>query len=408
MLTKTDLPFLSDELFRLSLGAEGRSRLRTAIKQHSGWDALRAARSLDIASMDATTLKRAGVALGLDVAAIVQGSPAPKGFDIDLTPAPTPVPTVINTTLTTPETTPVQPTPVSNDVGAQLAALIASLAGQSVNAAQVAEIARTEVERALANGPVLKIEVRQGDELKGKVEGRQHKDFPKLLKMAAARDTKGNHLNIWLAGPAGSGKTTAAEKVAEAMGVPFWFNGALCMPHELLGFVDAAGNYHSTPFRRAFEEGGVYLFDEIDVSENAVLLAVNAALANGVCAFPDGKIVARHPDLVVMAGANTWGQGATADYVGRAKIDAAFIDRFVCLSWGYDEELERAISGNADWALHVQRIRDKAKAAGLKVVISPRATVNGAALVAQGFTFAEASEMTILAKLSPEQRKMLT
>jgi cobaltochelatase CobS len=73
------------------------------------------------------------------------------------------------------------------------------------------------------------------------------------------------------------------------------------------------------------------------------LLAFNAALANGVAAFPDGSIK-RHPETVIIAAANTWGFGGDANYIGRAKLDAAFLDRFVTLAWGYDEDLERTIA----------------------------------------------------------------
>jgi cobaltochelatase CobS len=179
------------------------------------------------------------------------------------------------------------------------------------------------------------------------------------------------------------------------------------MPHELLGFIDAAGRYHRTPFREAFEHGGVYLFDEVDGSDNAALLALNAALANGRASFPDAQIE-RHKDCRIIATANTWGLGATADYVGRSKIDAAFLSRFpVRLPWDYDTALEVAISGNADFARRVQAARERARAAGLKVLIDPRATMAGAALIAAGLTHDEAASLTYLANLSPEQKKLV-
>jgi MoxR-like ATPase len=179
------------------------------------------------------------------------------------------------------------------------------------------------------------------------------------------------------------------------------------MPHELLGFIDAAGKYHRTPFREAYEFGGVYMFDEVDGSDNSALLALNAALANGSATFPDA-VIRRHPDCIILASANTWGLGATAEYVGRAKIDAAFLSRFpVRFSWTYDEELEQEISGNDQFARRVQRARAKAKAAGLKVLIDPRASQAGAALIAAGFTSQEAAEMTYLANLSANDRRTI-
>jgi len=150
------------------------------------------------------------------------------------------------------------------------------------------------------------------------------------------------------------------------------------------------------------------LFDDIDSCDsNAPLLALNGALANGLIAFPD-KHLERHPDSIVIATANTWGLGATADYVGRTRLDGAFIDRFGGkVSWGYDEEFERAISGNAEWTLRVQRARREAQRQGLKVLITPRASIAGAAYIAAGFSEAEAAELTYLANLSPEQKRLL-
>jgi hypothetical protein len=102
------------------------------------------------------------------------------------------------------------------------------------------------------------------------------------------------------------------------------------------------------------------------------------------------------------------GLGANADYVGRAKIDAAFLSRFpVRLDWQYDEVLERAICGNEDFASRVQRARERAKSAGIKVLITPRDSIAGAALIAAGMSSDEAAQVTYLANLSPEQRRII-
>ena len=173
--------------------------------------------------------------------------------------------------------------------------------------------------------------------------GAQHRAFKALvmLSMALGEDDR----NIWLAGPAGSGKTTAARKLADCLNMSdrFEFNGAIDTEYKLSGFVDAKGRVVSTAFRRIWENGGVYLFDECDASMAGALLAFNAALANGFAAFPDGTIK-RHKDCYIVAAANTWGFGGDAEYIGRAKLDAAFLDRFVTLTWQYDEDLERKIA----------------------------------------------------------------
>lgn len=286
----------------------------------------------------------------------------------------------------------------------KIAAMLAKLSGgSSVNAKQVRQIVRDELKAV----PPMTIKVMAAGEVAGEVNGRQHAKFAHLLKAACARTTDGFAPNIWIAGPSGSGKTYAAKKVAEALGAEFHYNGALSMPHELLGFRDAAGTYHATPFRQAYACKSVYLFDEVDASENPVLLALNAALANGHATFPDG-FVERHEDCRILAAANTWGMGATAEFVGRARIDSAFLNRFpVKISFDYDEELERAICGNPDWARTVQVARAKAASMGLKVTITPRDSMAGAALLAAGFSQDEAKELTFMASLTADQRKQL-
>ena len=258
----------------------------------------------------------------------------------------------------------------------------------------------------VSGGAITRIELKRGEEIKT-LSGHHHPQFPRLLRVLASRQSDARAPSVWISGPAGSGKTHAAKSAAKALGVPFHYNGALSMPHELLGFIDAGGTYHRTPFREAYEHGGLYLFDEVDGSDNSALLALNAALANGAATFPDGQI-ARHADCYIVATANTWGLGATADYVGRSKIDAAFLSRFpVRMAWDYDEPLEQQISGDKAFAKRVQAARAKARTAGLKVLIDPRATIAGAALIAQGFTSDEAAELTYLANLTADQRRMI-
>ena len=238
--------------------------------------------------------------------------------------------------------------------------------------------------------------------------GKQHRLFEKLLRICAARDHSGNRLNVWIYGPAGTGKTTAAEKVAEALGLNFAFNGAIDSEYKLLGFTDAQGRIVSRPFREIFENGGVYLFDEADGSMPSALLAFNAALANGICDFPDGPI-RRHKDCILLAGANTVGMGATVQFKARNGMDGATLDRFVRLHWPIDEDLERSLAGDTAWVKTVQHYREKAKQRGLiQLAITPRATIKGCALLEQGFSRDEVLEMTILEGLTDEQRKQLT
>lgn len=232
----------------------------------------------------------------------------------------------------------------------------------------------------------------------------QHKQFSTMQACIAARDKDGNRLNIWVAGPAGSGKTSAARIAAEKNKLGFAFVGALTNTYVLFGFRDAQGEYVRTEFREKWEHGGVFLLDDFDGSDPAAAVECNGFLANGLCAFPDG-MVKRHPDCVIILSANTWGHGATSDYVGRAKQDAAFLDRFVRLNWDYDEDLERSLVDKKykGWVAHVQAVRGRVRTKGLKVLVTPRATIFGVALLAQGLPMTVVEQLTMAAAMTPEQ-----
>jgi cobaltochelatase CobS len=284
----------------------------------------------------------------------------------------------------------------ASSAAAQMAALLQSMAAEQINETRVQAIvdgrlsgvvsdleARiTEAVNAAKRGATL-VEIKVPD-LPPINVGVQHQKFPLLLKVANARLRDGTRLNAWLAGPAGTGKTTAAKNVAKALELAFYFNGAIDSPYKLTGFTDANGRTIRTAFREAWEHGGVYLFDEVDASSPGAILEFNAALANGVCSFPDA-VVERHPDCIVIAGANTTGLGASLEYVGRMKQDAAFLDRFVVIEWPLDPGLESAICSNDGWTARVRSVRERVKARGIKgALITPRATVYGEALLAAG------------------------
>lgn len=226
--------------------------------------------------------------------------------------------------------------------------------------------------------------------------GVQHKQFALLLQLVQAR------VNVWLPGPAGSGKTTACENAAKKLEMKFFHCGAMDNDYKLMGFINAQGQVVNTLFREWFINGGVFCGDEIDSWLPSATLALNSALANGHCTFPDGTFQ-RHPDAIFIGCANTWGLGATNDYVGRMKQDAAFLDRFVKLDWPYDEGLELALTGNDDWCKRVQALRAKAKDKGLKVIISPRASLNGAKLLAHGMPQNVVEQVTIRQAMTDEQ-----
>ena len=201
-------------------------------------------------------------------------------------------------------------------------------------------------------------------------------------------------MNVYVCGPAGSGKTTAAEMCAKALNVQFYFTGAIANEYKLTGFIDAKGKIVSTEFRKAYEEGGLFLFDEIDASFPQAVLAFNAALANDYMDFPD-KRVKKHENFYCIAAANTIGMGADRQYVGRNQLDAASLDRFVFLDWQYDENLEDELASNKTWTDKVQKIRRIVNEKKIRLVVSPRASIKGSQLLATGFSESEVEEMVL-------------
>lgn len=239
-----------------------------------------------------------------------------------------------------------------------------------------------------------------------KLDGVQHYQFAKVLLNLQMR------VPTYLVGPAGTGKSTIAENASQALGLDFYSKSCSSQATEssLLGYMSATGDYVGTGFRTAFEKGGVYLLDEVDNGNANVLTVLNSALANTFMAFPDG-MVKRHENFVLVATANTFGHGATAEYVGRNPLDAAFLDRFASVVIGYDNDIEQAMLNSvgldptlsAKWLNIVRMARQNAENYGLRVVVSPRATVHGAKLLkGDAYSIKEVVDAVILKGAKPD------
>ena len=220
-------------------------------------------------------------------------------------------------------------------------------------------------------------------------------------------------IHVFLVGPAGSGKTTAARASASDLGLPYYEKsmGPQTSEWNLVGFVNPTnGEYIPGCLRQPFEHGGVLLLDEMDAANPGVLTTLNAALANGHYTFPDGVEVERHADFRVIAAGNTYGGGANRVYVGRNQLDGASLDRFANVPMDYDEKAEFHWAGldQRGWVDYVQRLRHTAAAHQMRVIISPRASIAGAKLLRSGkLDRATVADRLIFQKMSTDDRSRL-
>lgn len=209
----------------------------------------------------------------------------------------------------------------------------------------------------------------------------------------------------YLVGPAGTGKSTLAMDAAvELYKVPkddFKFNEHFAQisfspdttSAEMVGRCDINGVFHRSEVVRVFAEGGLILFDEIDNADASMLVKLNTAIANGTFATPEG-LIRRHKDTVIVCTANTYGTGPDAMYVGRSRLDAATLDRFVCstIEVDYDVKLEAKIANilpkpQREWVQgFVKMVRDGIKANRFRRICSTRFVVNAVRWLLNGAT----------------------
>jgi len=203
--------------------------------------------------------------------------------------------------------------------------------------------------------------------------------------------------NVYLVGGAGAGKTTLGYQIAKAFKLPFYSASAVKWEHQLMGQLTATGEYKPTDFYRAFKDGGVFLFDEMDASHPNALVSFNQALDIQVgmeAPFPCG-MVRKHKNFKAIASANTVGHGASRQYIGRNKLDGATLDRFAEIDMRYDEKIERAIAQNDKWVTEVRTVRAIAEEKKMAYIISPRASIKGAMLLRAGMNIDKVRNMRL-------------
>jgi len=230
----------------------------------------------------------------------------------------------------------------SPEVTSDLAKMIASAVAPFVKSnVSVEDIHRIVDDRVVSMTLPRRVEALVPGTEQVKDVGVQHTFFEAIRRIMELR------LNLWLVGPAGGGKTTIAESIAESMGLDSASLNVcqLTSKADLLGYRNVMdGTYVPTDLRRIYENGGVFLLDEVDAGNSNVLVIMNSLLANSRCPFPDG-MVTKHKNFCFMSGANTVGTGANSQYNGRNALDGATLDRFVMMEFPYDPCITSAMCG---------------------------------------------------------------
>lgn len=267
------------------------------------------------------------------------------------------------------------------------------------------------VDQAVKAQPIQVHEFKLPERKPIKVDG-QHQSFA----LAMAEVIAGNP--TFVAGPAGTGKTTAFQEIAKSLDFKFFMQTPVDNKYEILGFKDAAGKYQGSEVYFAVEhveQGGeaLLLIDEIDRSFAGPLTCIHA-LTNGVAVFPHRTIKFDPSKLHLVATGNTWGSGADAEFVGSNKLDAATLNRYTSrIYWGYDENFETRIAaaqfgGTPEIVQECFNVRKNIEKSGIRFAWSPRDTFAHCKRRASGKSRTESFEVSSLSSLQKKDFEQLT
>lgn len=213
------------------------------------------------------------------------------------------------------------------------------------------------------------------------------------------------NLPVYLYGPAGSGKNVLCKQLADEMGLPFYYTNCVLTKYDLVGYGDANGKYVPSAFFKAFTEGGVFMLDEFDASDESAAITLNAALANRYFDFPVIGNVEAHPNFKIIACGNTCGRGADEEYTGRNCLDAATLDRFSVVKIDYDERVEKRIA-NTEIVDFIHDLRESRDNANIKMILGYR-VIERLSKLESKFRATDLVEMTVTKGMDKDELRIL-
>lgn len=206
--------------------------------------------------------------------------------------------------------------------------------------------------------------------------------------------------NLWLHGPAGTGKTTICKLVAEKLGLPCTILScsAGTSPAEILGF--KYPEPRPSPVSRAIGAPGIVVFDEIPMLDPSVAAVANALLANGELETSTGHVTRK---CIIIATANTIGTGSDRVYIGNNQLDGATLNRFAGGFVAVDYSADYESRFDSEVVAFCQAARGVVKAHNLRRIVSTRDIIAADKLKRAGLDWRAA----ILATWSDTERALL-
>jgi len=254
---------------------------------------------------------------------------------------------------------------MSNLLEETLGGIVTDAVNGKLEALNINELINKQLE-AVTQNMVKTVEIKRIDGTTKNI-GAVHKQFQELLEYVNAKE------NVLLFGGAGVGKTSSVVKLADALGLEFRsvsFSSQTTQSN-LIGFINANGDYVPTSLVECARLGKIALLDEFDAGESGVLLVINSLIDNGFIDTPDG-LVFTHEDFRVVACANTDLNGASAKYNGRKQLDFATQDRFVAIDYGFDEDLVKLYTNNTPLFDLIMKIKEDVEIAIDGYNLTPR------------------------------------